>query len=103
MTPQLIDRRRFLRTASTGAAAALAFPAVLRSAGARQEKPNVLFIAVDDMNTDGAFYGGRAFTPLLSRLASQGVLFNRAYCQYPWCSPSRSSLMTGLRPDQTRV
>src|SRR5581483_506984 len=98
-----IDRRNFLKTAAAGAAA-FAFPAVLRAAADRRGRPNVLFIAVDDMNTDGVFCGGDGpQTPHLSRLAQQGVCFTRNYCQYPLCNPSRSSLMTGLRPARTQV
>lgn len=100
--PHRLLRREFLKHAGAGDATA-AFPSVLRSASARQDKPNVLFVLVDDMNTVGAFCGGPALTPHLSQLATRGVTFNRAYCQFPWCIASCSSPMTGLRPDQTRV
>ncbi|MFO0945182.1 MAG: sulfatase [Planctomycetota bacterium] len=71
---------------------------------AEADRPNVLFIAVDDMNTDLGCYGQPlAKTPNIDRLAKKGVRFERAYCQFPLCSPSRVSVMTGLRPDRTQI
>ncbi|WP_395753236.1 sulfatase-like hydrolase/transferase [Prosthecobacter sp.] len=71
---------------------------------AAESRPNVLFIAVDDMRCDLGCYGAKhVLTPNLDRLAASGVLFNRAYCQQAVCNPSRVSLMTGMRPDTTRV
>ena len=66
--------------------------------------PNILFIAIDDLACTLGCYGDLiARTPNLDRLASSGVVFERAYNQLPLCNPTRASLMTGLRPDQIKV
>lgn len=68
------------------------------------ERPNVLFIAVDDLRPSIGCYGDEhAITPNIDGLATRGLLFNRAYCQVAVCNPSRASLMTGLRPDNLGV
>jgi iduronate 2-sulfatase len=68
------------------------------------EKLNVLLIISDDLRDTVGCYGNTAAkTPNLDRLASRGVRFDRAYAQYPVCNPSRTSFLTGLRCEQTRV
>ncbi|MDP6444903.1 MAG: sulfatase [Pirellulaceae bacterium] len=69
-----------------------------------QQKPNVLFLICDDLNCDIGCYGHPLVkTPRIDRLAARGVRFDRAYCQYPLCGPSRASFMAGLYPDQTLI
>jgi arylsulfatase A-like enzyme len=71
---------------------------------AASSKPNILFIAVDDLRPELACYGNSIIkSPNIDRLARAGVVFNRAFCQQAVCSPSRSSLLTGTRPDTTKV
>lgn len=69
-----------------------------------RQKPNVLFIAVDDLRPELGCYGNKTVkSPNIDRLAESGVLFNHVYCQQAVCSPSRISLMTGRRPNTTKV
>lgn len=69
----------------------------------KRNPPNVLFIAVDDLNTMLGSLNGPAKTPNIDKLASMGVLFSDAHCQAPLCGPSRASILTGLRPSTTGI
>ena len=99
----MLDRRRFLGLS----AAALTTQACSPSAGPTSEAspPNVLFLAVDDLNTWLGCMNGhpQAHTPNMDRLAAHGVVFHNAHCQAPICGPSRASLMSGYLPSTTGI
>ena len=68
------------------------------------DRPNVLLIVIDDLNNDLGAYGHNLVqSPNIDRLAASGVRYERAYSQSPMCTPSRSSFLTGLYPDQTGI
>ena len=76
----------------------------LGSSSLGAERPNVLLIMADDLRDyGGAFTREVVKTPNLDRLRARGTTFERAYVQYPVCNPSRSSMMTGLRAEQTGI
>jgi arylsulfatase A-like enzyme len=84
----------------TAGALSVATPVI----GQAAEQPNVLFIAVDDLKPMIGCYGDKiAVTPNMDKLAEGGTRFDLAYCQAAICGPSRSSLLTGLRPDSSRI
>ena len=83
---------------------AVALVLIAGSAAFANERPNVLMIAIDDLRPMLGCYGDpRAKTPHIDSLAESGMLFERAYCQYSKCGPSRLSLMTGLKPTTVGV
>jgi arylsulfatase A-like enzyme len=77
----------------------------VNSPEASKAGPNILFIAIDDLNSWIGSMGkhGQTKTPNIDRLAQMGVLFENAHCQAPLCGPSRASLMSGLRPSTTGI
>src|SRR5689334_5628242 len=78
--------------------------AVTVAAAPAPSRPNVLLILSDDLaSTLGCYDYPAAKTPNLDALAKRGVKFERAYCQFPHCNPSRASFLSGLRPNTTRV
>ena len=102
-TSSLMKRRDFLRLTAAGAAA-FSMPLSL-SAKSAQDRPNVLFMAIDDLNDWIGCLGGHpdVKTPNLDKLASRGVLFTNTHCSAPACNPSRASLMTGILPSTSGV
>jgi len=99
-----LSRRQFLRNCSLAFTAPLLGGCLSSQAPGTQDAskktPNILFIAVDDLRTELGCYGRQQVkSPHIDRLASEGVVFSRTYCQVPVCGASRASLMTGIRPD----
>jgi arylsulfatase A-like enzyme len=78
---------------------------IVQVSNAADSKPNVLFIAVDDLNHWTGYLGrnSQARTPNIDRLAMKGLRFTRSYCAAPVCNPSRASLLSGMRPSTTGV
>lgn len=75
----------------------------LQSAEPARKPLNVLFIMADDLRVELGCYGSPALTPNLDKLAKRAVQFQHAYCQQALCNPSRSSMLTGLRPDTLKL
>jgi len=95
-------RRAFLKTTAAAGVLAAA-PRLAGLTSSSSSPPNILFLCADDLNDWIGCLGGhpQAKTPHLDRLAARGTLFANAYCQAPLCTPSRNSLLTGLRPSTT--
>lgn len=88
-----MNRRQFVSTLLCSAAA-----------NGQATRPNVLLMISDDLNDSLGCYGHPIVkTPNLDGLARRGTIFERAYCQFPLCQPSRASLLSGLRPETTQV
>jgi iduronate 2-sulfatase len=82
----------------------LAFTLLSLAIARAADRPNVLFIAVDDLRPELGTYGaGHIRSPHIDRLAATGVRFDRAYVQYAICGPSRASMLTGLRPRTLKI
>ena len=85
-------------------AATLLLGSCVGRVSAEDTRPNVLFIISDDLNNSLGCYGHPLVkTPNIDRLARRGVRFERAYCQFPLCGPSRNSMLTGLYPNSTGI
>ncbi len=99
-TGNIMNRRQFLGTA--GACLLAALPA--GNAADAKIRPNVLFIAVDDLRPELGCYGQtKIHSPNIDRLAREGLLFERTYCQQAICMASRASLLSGYRPDKGEI
>ena len=99
-----LDRRSFLKALGLGSLSlALGGRWQGTATAGTAKRPNVLFIAVDDLRPQLGCYGHeQMISPNIDRLASDGVVFTRCYCQVPVCGASRASLLTGMRPTRDR-
>ncbi|QDU71486.1 sulfatase [Mucisphaera calidilacus] len=107
--PAKLSRRRFTQSAAATLASGLLWPLdsaqalARRPAGPQRRVKNVLMLAVDDLRPELGCYGKRHIhSPRIDRFAASATRFDRAYCQFPQCGPSRCSLFAGVRPETAR-
>lgn len=97
----MTSRRTFLKSLTAAAGYSLFKAGFAASA---TKRPNILFIAVDDLRPELGCYGNKQIkSPNIDRLADEGIIFERAYCQQPICMASRASLLSGYRPDHAQI
>lgn len=96
-----LNRRDFLKALGAGAAV-VSLPRLVPAQQHKPRKPNILFVAVDDLRPELGCYGTKVISPNIDRLAAGGVVFNRSYCQSPVCGASRASLLSGIRCTRDR-
>ena len=97
------NRREFLKISGL-MGASLGLPSLHCARMTPRKRPNVLFIAVDDLRPQLGCYGnGHMISPNIDNLAGGGLTFERAYCQEPICMASRASLLSGYRPDHAEI
>ena len=102
-----IDRRNFLKQCALVAGASVLCPQSFARDATQENRMNVLFLIVDDLNSwllgDTNRYAGKVVAPNIQRLADSGVIFTRAYTASPFCSPSRTALLSGVSPWKSGV